>query len=268
MLNIIAWTTQFSRRHVEIGDCWTESFNLASFKYDIRYDEKWTRCRSTMSNEFDIIYLIDATGSMSREINAAKEQVISIYNELKNMYKKINFNCGGIFYRDKIDSSSDKNDFFPLTDNMEDLKNKIETVRAYGGGDEAEDWVEAYKMAINNISWREGTKLIIHIADAGAHGKEFSPYDGHNDQGPLLPPYIRKCVEKNIKIIGFKIGCGKSVTNSFNKLKEIYYDFKSEFKDNGQLFDIYEFKRGSTAEISKTFKDLVIKAATVAAPKY
>ena len=266
VLNVIAWTTQFSKRTVEIGDCWVESFNLASFKYNIRYNENWKRFRTTISNEFDILFLIDATGSMTGEINAAKEQVNNIYNELQSIYNKINFNCGAIFYRDKIDSTSDKNDLFPLTDNMSNLANQIATVKAYGGGDEAEDWVEAYKLATNNIAWREGTKLIIHIADAGAHGKEFSPSDNHNEQGPLLPPYIKKCVDKNIKIVAFKIN--DSPSNSFKKIRDIYYNYKSTIKDEGQMFNIYEFKRGSTEEISQTFKDYVIKAATVAAPKF
>ena len=35
---------------------------------------------------------------MSGEINAAKEQVKNIYNELQSIYNKINFNCGAIFY--------------------------------------------------------------------------------------------------------------------------------------------------------------------------
>ena len=265
VLNSIAWTTQFSRRTVENGDNWVENFNLASFKYDIKYDETWKRIRTTFSNEFDIIYLIDATGSMTSEINAAKEQVITILKELQSKYPTFNFNFGAIFYRDKIDSPSDKNDFFPMTDDMESLKEKISTVKAYGGGDEAEDWVEGYKLAINNISWREGSKLIIHIADAGAHGTEFSGGDNHLDQGPLLPPYIQNCVDKNIKIIGFQIG--SSPVKSFKKLKQIYDEYKSTVKDNGQLCEIYEFKRGSTEEVCQNFKDLVIKAASVAAPK-
>ena len=266
VLNSIAWTTQFSRRTVENGDCWVETFNLASFKYDIKYDETWTRFRTSISNEFDIVYLIDATGSMGSEINAAKDQVINILNELQSKYPAINFNFGAVFYRDKIDSPTDKNDFFPLTDNMETLRSQISTVRAYGGGDGPEDWVEGYKLATNNIAWREGTKLIIHIADDGAHGTEFSSGDRHPEQGPLLPPYIKKCVEKNIKIIGFKIG--SSPSNSFNKIKQIYDEYKSTIKVEGQLFDIYDFKRGSTEEVSKHFKDLVIKAAVVAAPKF
>jgi len=35
-----------------------------------------------MNFEFYIVYLIDATGSMSGEINPTKEQVINILNEL------------------------------------------------------------------------------------------------------------------------------------------------------------------------------------------
>ena len=70
---------------------------------------------------------------------------------------------------------------------------------------------------------------------------------------------------KKIKIIGFKIG--SSPSNSFNKIKQIYDMHKSKVKDDGQLFEIYNFKRGSTEEVSKHFKDLVIKAAVVAAPK-
>ena len=266
VLNSIAWTTQFSRRTVENGDCWVEAFNLASFKYDINYDAHWIH-RPSISNEFDIVYLIDATGSMSGEINAAKNQVINILNDLKSKYPTMNFNFGAIFYRDKIDSPSDKNDFFPLTDNMETLRSQISTVKAYGGGDGPEDWVEGYKLATNNIAWREGTKLIIHIADDGAHGTEFSSGDRHPEQGPLLPPLIKKCVEKNIKIIGFKIG--NSPSNSFNQIKKIYDLHKSSSKAEGVLlFDIYDFKRGSAEEVSKHFKDLVIKAAVVAAPKF
>ena len=30
----------------------------------------------------------------------------------------MNYNFESVFYRDKIDSSSDKNDYFSLTDNM------------------------------------------------------------------------------------------------------------------------------------------------------
>ena len=136
-----------------------------------------------MSNEFDIVYLIDTVGSMVGKINASKDQVIDIFKELQSKYPEINFNFCSIFYRDKIDSPSDKNDFFLLTDKMENLKSQLPLSEAYWDGDGHEDWVEGYKLTMNNIAWREGTKLIIHIADDSIHGTEFSSGDGHPEQG-------------------------------------------------------------------------------------
>lgn len=265
ILNCISWTSQYSKRIKEKGDSWVEKFNLDSFTYNIRMDEKWVFREEQSSKDFDIIYLIDATGSMGAEIIAAKEQVINILDELKKKYPDYSFNFGAIFYRDKIDSPSDENTYFQLTDNMETLKNNISTVKAYGGGDTPEDWVWGYKTAVENVGWREGTKLIIHIADAGAHGTEFTSGDKYPDQGPLLEKYIKRCVEKNIKIIGFKIY--NEAAKSFNKISEIYNNYKNEIGKKKQLIEIYDFKRGSSSEISNQFKNLVVKAATAAVPK-
>ena len=71
-----------------------------------------------MGNEIDIVYLIDAIETLEGEINAAKNQVIIILKELQSKYLEINYNFGVMFYSDKIDTPSDKNDFCPLI-NME-----------------------------------------------------------------------------------------------------------------------------------------------------
>ena len=70
---------------------------------------------------------------------------------------------------------------------------------------------------------------------------------------------------KNIKIIGFKIG--SSASQSFNKITEIYNLYKNETGKKNQLIEIYDFKRGSSSEISNQFKNLVVKAATAAVPR-
>ena len=218
-----------------------------------------TKINNILNKEVDIVYLIDATGSMGYEINAAREYVIQIFEELTNKYKDYNFHFGSVFYRDKIDSKNDKDEYFLLTDDMKNLKNNISSVRAYGGGDGPEDWVGGYEIALNKMNWRKGIKLIIHIADAGAHGEEFSKGDRHLDQGPLLPPLIQEYVKKNINIIGFKIS--EEPKQSFEKLTEIYNDYKISNKDNGQFIEIYEFIRGDSKAVSENFHKLVIEAA-------
>jgi len=225
--------------------------------------------------DVDICYLIDATGSMGREINAANEYVIQIFKELTKKYKdKFKFKFGASFYRDKIDSKSDKNEYFPLTEDMEALKNKISKIEPKGGGDLPEDWVEGYNMALsNNMKWRNGMKLIIHIADAGAHGVEFSRGDKYPEEGPKLEKLIKECVDKNINIIGFKMD--QDAEQSFEKMSEIYNEYKMSGKDNGQFIEIYDFKRGASPKkgekdpVSEMFHSLVIEAANqVVDPSY
>ena len=54
----------------------------------------------------------------------------------------------------------------------------MKNIKAYGGGDCPEDWVGAYNILLNEIKWRKDSKkLVFHLADAGAHGLEFSEND-------------------------------------------------------------------------------------------
>jgi len=53
--------------------------------------------------EFDIVYLLDATGSMGSYLEAAREQCINISNQLKSELPQFDFNFGAVFYRDPVD---------------------------------------------------------------------------------------------------------------------------------------------------------------------
>ena len=227
--------------------------------------------------EVDICYLIDATGSMGREINAANEYVIKIFEELTTKYKDdFKFQFGAIFYRDKIDSKSDKNEYFPLTTDMNSLKNDISKVEPSGGGDTPEDWVEGYNIALSDkMKWRNGMKLIIHIADAGAHGTEFSSGDKYPKEGPKLEKLIKECVDKDINIIGFKTD--EEAEQSFEKMSEVYNQYKmsGQNKDKGQFIEIYDFNKNSSKKeggedpVSEMFHHIVIEAANqVVNPSY
>ena len=153
-----------------------------------------------------------------------------------------------------------KNKTYPLTSDVERLKRELGSERASGGGDTPEDWVGAYDMALNNIAWRNGTRLIIHIADAPAHGSIWYGKSNHDDQNAKLYPLIKKAVEKKIKIIGFQIG---------DSPKRSFAEFEKEYKKNGgQLYKIYQFRSGMNAdEISKLFRDMVVQSTHAAAQK-
>ena len=123
---------------------------------------------------------------------------------------------------------------------MKDLQNNIGKIEAYGGKDIPEDWVGGYSIVLKDMKWKNGIKLVIHIADAGAHGKEYSKNDNYPDEGPKITSLIKECVEQKINIIGFKIG--EEPEQSFEKISEIYNDYKLQHnKDFVQFIEIYDF---------------------------
>ena len=185
-------------------------------------------------HEFDIVFLIDSTASMGPYIEAAKSESKNISKILRNTYPEMNFQYGYIFYRDPIDAKDDIHEMINLTDQVNDLPSEIGKIRAIGGGDLPEDWVGAYKKVNNDINWRNGNKVIFHIADAGAHGKRFTPSDKYPDEEKKLIKEIEKCCSKNIKIFAFVIE--EDSRNSFIECKKIY-------KSKGGTYEIYNFEK-------------------------
>ena len=253
LLNIAAFTTQFTKRYGEIGENWKTDFQIPSFSFEIDETIKWDRFNKRITSEFDIVYLLDATGSMGSYLAAARDQCINISNQLKVELPEFDFNFGAVFYRDPVDCPGEKNHVYQLTNDVEKLKSQIGSERATGGGDGPEDWVGAYDQALDNIAWRNGTRLIIHIADAPAHGSEWCNKNNHNEENPKLYPKIQKCIDKNIKIIAFQIG---------DYPKPSFSKFKNEYESKGGvLYKIKVFNKSmNSSEVSVHFKDMVVES--------
>lgn len=85
------------------------------------------------------------------------------------------------------------------------LINYINEISADGGGDGPEDWVGAYQIALDQMNWRDGVRLIIQIADAPAHGHSYCGYDNHEEENSKLAPLLKRCGSNGIKIVGMPI---------------------------------------------------------------
>ena len=182
---------------------------------------------------FDLLFVIDATGSMHNYIRAAKDEAENISKELRSLYPEYRFKYGYIFYRDPIDNPTDIHEIIDFTDQVNTLPEKIQNIKATGGGDLPEDWVGAYKLVNEKINWRNGFKVIIHLADCGAHGNEFTLSDKYPLEGDKLKSELLKCCQKNIKIFGFVIT--EDARNSFNQCQNFY-------RSNGGSYEIYDLK--------------------------
>jgi hypothetical protein len=195
---------------------------------------------------FDVIYLVDATGSMSGSIENVKTYCVDIASILKKQMMLYDFKFGAVFYRDPIDSQIDKNEYYPFTSNTVGLQNWVKGIKASGGGDAPEDWVGGYNIALNTLKWRNGNRLIIHIADAGAHGTDYTSGDKYSSEGPKLDNYIRECSSRNITIVAFKIGSkpqksferSKMLYNNMGKNNYKIQEFDQNKKDPGYFTDL------------------------------
>ena len=183
--------------------------------------------------EFDIVFVIDATESMNPYIEAAKCTAKDISTTLRLKFPDTNFQYGYVFYRDPIDTPGDFHEIINLTDNVNILPEKIGKIFAQGGGDLPEDWAGAYKKVNEEIKWRNGTKVIFHLADAGAHGKLFTFSDKYPDEEQKLINELNICCEQKIKIFGFVIK--EDARNTFEKCKEIYLK-------KGGIYEIYNLE--------------------------
>ena len=209
---------------------------------------------------FDVIYLVDATGSMSGSIENVKNycvEIANILNSQKNQKILYDFKFGAVFYRDPIDSKidglPDKNELKDLTSDMTDLQSFVQGIKAEGGGDDPEDWVGGYNLALNSINWREGNKLIIHIADAGAHGNDYTLNDKYPKEGPKLDKLVKECFIRNIMIVAFQIG--DQPKRSFSRVETLNKKY-----GDGKKFKIQDFDQNK--KDPGYFTKLVVDAIT------
>lgn len=117
----------------------------------------------------DILFLIDATGSMSDEINQLKENIRAISAQIDALPSQPDVRFGMVTYRDRGDAYlTNVTDFTP---NVDEFAAVLAQVFADGGGDYPEDLNQALSEAVHQPEWRvnETVSLIFLVADAPPH---------------------------------------------------------------------------------------------------
>lgn len=117
----------------------------------------------------DVLFLIDATGSMSDEINQLKDNIQAISARIDALPSQPDVRFGMVTYRDRGDEYVTRvTDFTPDVDDFADV---LAQVRADGGGDYPEDLNEALSNAVHEPEWRvnDSVSLIFLVADAPPH---------------------------------------------------------------------------------------------------
>lgn len=140
----------------------------------------------------DILFLIDATGSMADEINQLKANIRAISTQIDGLPSRPDVRFGMVSYRDRGDEYVTRvSDFTP---DVEAFAGELAELFADGGGDYPEDLNEALSRAVHEPEWRvdDTVSLIFLVADAPPH----LDYDQENHYAAEL----LEAAERGIKL--------------------------------------------------------------------
>ncbi len=125
----------------------------------------------------DLLFLLDATGSMADEIDQIKATLVSISERIGELPSRPDLRFGMVTYRDRGDDFVTR--LYDFNADVPAFASTIRDVVADGGGDDPESLNEALHVAVHKPSWRldDAIRLVILVADAPPHLDYAEDYD-------------------------------------------------------------------------------------------
>jgi hypothetical protein len=142
----------------------------------------------------DIAFIVDATGSMSDEIDFLKKDLVDILDRVKGGQGNISLRTGTVFYRDEQDDYVTK--YSKFTDDYRETVQFISMQRADGGGDLPEAVHTALEAGLQNLDWNTSARARIAflVLDAPAH-------QDHQGVVESLQKSVKQYADLGVKLI-------------------------------------------------------------------
>ncbi|MEO8059008.1 MAG: vWA domain-containing protein [Burkholderiales bacterium] len=116
----------------------------------------------------DLVFMIDATGSMGDEIDKLKRSMRAMSEQIAQLPGQPDICYGLVAYRDRGDAFITRTHDF--TDDLGAFQALLAKVQAQGGGDTPEALNEALHEVVHGLAWRsDAARLVVMVADAPPH---------------------------------------------------------------------------------------------------
>ncbi|MEM8529229.1 MAG: vWA domain-containing protein [Chloroflexota bacterium] len=116
----------------------------------------------------DVLFLLDATGSMGDEIAQIQQTIISIADRIDQFSPRPELRFGLVAYRDHGDDFVTRT--YDFTSDVDAFEELLLSVSADGGGDEPEALNEGLHETMNKVTWSDdAVRLVFLVADAPPH---------------------------------------------------------------------------------------------------
>lgn len=169
----------------------------------------------------DVMFMVDATGSMGDEINYLKSELEDIIGRLNND-ANLNTRTALVFYRDHGDEYLVRD--FGFDHNLTQVKQNLSSQNASGGGDFEEAVEEAMENAIHKQQWTTApasAKIMFMILDAPPHhtvekikSLQKSVKEAA-EKGIILIPVVASGIDKNTEFLMRFMAMGTNGTYVF-----------------------------------------------------
>jgi Mg-chelatase subunit ChlD len=162
----------------------------------------------------EVVFVLDATGSMGSMIANAKDKIWAIATTMAQSEPAPELSIGVIAYRDRTDSYVTKQ--LPLTNSIDELYTQLLEIQAAGGGDMPESVNQGLSEAVFDYQWDTNPttlRSIYLIGDCPPH------LDYHDDIH-----YRESCAEarkKDILINTIQCGVNSSTTPIWKEIAQL-----------------------------------------------
>lgn len=145
------------------------------------------------SNKVDIVWAVDATGSMGDELEYLKTELLDVIGRVKAANRDLDVRMGSVFYRDKGDEYIVKSS--ALNHDIAKTVDYIRKQSAGGGGDYPEAVHSALEEAIYRQPWSAEavTRICFLVLDASPHQEP--------EVLESLQMSVREAAKKGIRIV-------------------------------------------------------------------
>lgn len=162
----------------------------------------------------EVVFVLDTTGSMDGLLEAAKQKVWAVANEIARGKPSPRVRMGLVGYRDKGDDYLTR--VHPLTDDLDETYSHLLALRAGGGGDGPEHVVAALSDAVDKMSWSsdpKALKLVYLVGDAPPH------FD--YAEAPKLEPLLQRAVRRGIVFNAIQCGSDSQTQESWQRIARL-----------------------------------------------
>lgn len=175
--------------------------------------------------QLDLLFLVDATGSMDDEIDKLKNSMAEIADQIALLPEQPSVRYGLVSYRDRGDAYVVRAGSF--SSDLNRFQRELAALRAQGGGDNPEALNQALHESLFEMNWtaEDAVRLIILVADAPPHLDYREPFDYASD--------MVEAVEMGIKI--FPVGA-----SGLNDQGEYIFRQLAQFTGGKFVFLTYE----------------------------